>query len=127
MANFTHTLGITYRDDAGTLASTTKAYTADDESNFNETIAALASNVVYGWTLKKDALVAVGIFASAAMTVTTNSGADDTITLAAGQLIVWTNDSGIASPFATADVTEIKVSSTAGGLLKIRALLDVAP
>jgi hypothetical protein len=129
MANFTHAVGITYRNDAGTVAATTMNYTGDDESNFNETIAASSTNVDYDWTLEKDDLVSLAIFASAAMTLKTNSSGspDDTITLAAGQLLVWTSDSGMANPFDAAAVTKIYVTSTAGGLLKIRALLNVAP
>jgi hypothetical protein len=129
MANFTHSVGITYRNDAGTVAATTQNYNGDGETNFNETIAASASNAEYDWTLQKDDAVTLAIFASGAMTLKSNSSGspDDTITLAAGQLLVWTSDSGMTNPFSNGDVTKIYVTSTAGGLLKIRSLLNVAP
>jgi hypothetical protein len=131
MANFTHAVGLTYRNDAGTVASTTATYSGDSESNFNETIPPSAANAEYDWTLTKADVQSMAIFASAAMTLYSNAistgSPDDTIALAAGQLIIWTHDSGMTNPFSHADVTKIYVTSTAGGLLKIRALLDVAP
>lgn len=85
------------------------------------TIPASSTDLAHPIAIDVSQLVVCGIYASAAMTLETNSGSSpaETISLAAGEAIVWsTGDND--KPLNT-DVTAIYVTSTAGGTLKLVA------
>jgi hypothetical protein len=94
----------------------------------NETIAALASDFQVNLAIDVSALKGLYIVATAAMTLETNDGTtpDDTITLVANQPLVWTSVSLLTNPLGT-DVTEIFVTSTAGGTLSYVVVQDATP
>ncbi|MBN9522493.1 hypothetical protein J0H58_28890 [bacterium] len=94
----------------------------------SEVIPPSSTDLAVAWVCDVSALSAVVLLASAAMTVETNNASSpgNTIPLAAGQPVFWFTGCGWACPL-TADVTGLYVTSTAGGTLSIRALVDPTP
>lgn len=126
---FTHTIGRTYKNDAGTLAAVTASYVGDAENDLSVSVPAATSNNEYDLAINLSKVVAMAIYSTAAVTLKTNSSAgSDTLVLAAKQLVEWTNDeSGItAKPFTT-DVTKFFISNTgaAAATVDIRILENV--
>ncbi len=101
---FTHTLGVSYKTDAGTISNTTVAYTGNGEINIDVLVPAPSTNYeidlgsIVPATIKSMVLVS-----SLACTVHTNSPTtgDEDIALLAGKQIVWDVDTVAAVPFST--------------------------
>lgn len=127
---FTHTTGITYKSDAGTITSTTEVFQGDGEADYDGIVPALAVNMEIDVTVPHAAIRSMVLFAATAMTVKTNSSSapTDTIPLAEGTQIVWNTNHSEACPF-TADVTKLFISNpgSVAGAFKFRALLDSTP
>jgi hypothetical protein len=126
--SFTHTSTYVYADDAGTVATATDTKTADEVNNWDGSIAANTTNQALHLAFTTASVVSLLLSAPGTQGVTlkTNSSSSpvDTITLAAGQSIIWTTSRREAIPF-TADVTEIyatNASTTVAAPLKIRVL-----
>lgn len=118
-----HTLSWSYTTPGGQVA-TQLAVTAEAEHNLDVTIAALASDALVAYALDYSQCKGFFMVADAAMTVETNSSsaADQTFTLAANVPVAWANGAGTCP--VTTDITALYVTSTAGGTLKIRTLID---
>lgn len=73
-------------------------------------------------------LKAIILLADVDMTVKTNStgSPDDTLSLKAGEPLVWDNHSGFAFPFA-ATVTKVYVTNTTAGTFSAFVFLDSTP
>lgn len=123
---FTHVKGVTYKNDAGTIASVTNTYTGNAEANLELSVAASTTNGEHDLVFTAASIVSLCIYATAALTIKTNSTSapDDTIALAAGEAITWASGDSATSPF-TVDVTKLYItnaSSTVASTLKIRVL-----
>jgi uncharacterized cupin superfamily protein len=68
--SLTHTVGLVYRSDAGTITNTTDSYTADGEANYDGTLAPGVSEIAL--TLDVDAVKSQVLFSTAALTLATN-------------------------------------------------------
>lgn len=115
MANvFTHSVGVLYKDDAGTISSTTHSYTDDTEYGLDGLVLAGAVNKEFDIALTLANLKSLVLFSDQAITIKTNSTSSpqDTIVLQAGKEVVWTNDgaAGGANPFA-GNVTKFYISN----------------
>lgn len=127
---FTHTIGVTYKSDAGTIASTTEQFTGDGEADYDGVIPNNATNIEIDVVVPHAAIRSMVLFAAVAMTVKTNSSSvpDDTINIAAGTQVVWNTNHEEACPF-TVDVTKLFVTNpgAVAGAFKFRALIDSTP
>lgn len=129
--SLTHKLTQTFISNDGGSFSGTIESTGGLEVNVDETIPALSTDLAVAFAADVSQLKSLFILASAAMTIETNSGsaADNTITLAANVPFAWTNQGGMdlrdtGETAITTDITSLFVTSSAGGTLKIRALID---
>ena len=111
---FTHSVGVLYKDDAGTISSTTHSYVDDTEYGVKETIVAGAVNKEIDIALTVANLKSLVLFSDQAVTLKTNSTSSpqDTIAMQASKEIVWTTDgaAGGAIPFA-GNITKFYVSN----------------
>lgn len=100
---FTHTIGISYRTDAGTIVNQSLVNTGDTEGvDLDVTIAALATNVQFATPITIAQVQSLLLFSNQALTLKTNSSStpQDTITMRANVPIVWTQSSFHSIPFA---------------------------
>lgn len=131
MANtYTHSVGTTYKTDSGTIASVTATYTNGAEFGVNTTIAPSTTNHEIDIEFLHTAVWSVVLFASAALTIKTNSSTTpgDTINLAANQALIWAHDHTEDAPFS-ADVTKLFItnsSSTVTAVFKVEGLLNAS-
>ena len=125
-------MSITHRitrtcNDGGTLLNISEDVTSGSAVIVDETIPPAASDLVVACAFVIAKLKEFYITVDAAMTVKTYNSVTlkETIVLTAGQAILWTlaDAALLVLPFAS-DVTSIKVTSTDGGLLRIRAIVD---
>lgn len=106
------------------------AVPAGAEYNIDETIGAAASDAAVACALDVSQIKSLFIVADAAMTLETNDGGApvNTITLQANIPFLWiVGDAPLrdtAGGAITTDITGLFVTSAAGGLLQIRALVD---
>jgi hypothetical protein len=129
MTGFTHTLGVTYKTDAGTIASTTDSYTGNAENDLDTSVAAGASNSEFDIQVTVAKIQSMVLYADQNMVIKTNSTASpgNTVNLTAKKQVVWNTDSVMAKPF-TSDVTKIFVTNSntvTAATLRIRVLEDV--
>ena len=121
---------ITYGWASGSASlSYTETLSGDGEDNREVSAGALATTEVL-IPIDISALKSFYLYSDVALTLKTNDSGtpDDTIAVAAGKPIVWTNNSVLANPF-TVDVTKFYfVNATAGAAtVKIKVLQDVTP
>lgn len=112
---FTHTLGVTYKTDAGTITSTTDTYTADAELDIDDTVAASTTNKEFDLSVTIANVKSMVLYADQAVTVKTNSATSpqDTISLAAKKQLFWNIDSHDSIPFA-GNLTKLFVTNSGG-------------
>lgn len=116
---FTHTLGRTYKNDAGTLASSTVSYTGNNENDLSVAVAASTTNEPHDFAVTLSKIVSMAIYSDQAITIKTNSTvAADTINVAAKQLIEWANDFVTDKPFST-DVTKVYITNAGLSAAKV--------
>jgi len=129
MANvFTHSIGVLYKSDEGSVSSTTHTYTDDTEAGVDAVVAAGQTNKEWDIALTVANIRSMVLFCDQNVTLKTNSTSSpqDTINLVAGKEVVFTSDgaAGGAVPFA-GNVTKFYITN--GGLkdanFKFRALL----
>jgi hypothetical protein len=125
--NFTHSIGIIYKNDAGTIASTTDTYVDDSESNVDITVTAgLSNKEVDIGSLVVAKIKSMVLFATTDMTLHLNTTGGTAITLAASKQLVWTIDHVEANPFL-GDTPILKFyltnPGTKDGNFKFRCLL----
>ncbi len=128
MADFTHTIGSTYRTDAGTIASVTATYTGEGEIDLNATVALSTTNKEFDIQFIKTDVISMIFFADKAVTIKTNSSGSpsDTISLAANMPLIWNTDSPVAIPLA-GNVTKVFVTNATAtnAAVKIRVLARI--
>ena len=129
--SFTHTINKVFNSDSGASFIGSVASTGGMEVNVDEAIPALSTDLLVAFAADVSQVKSLFILATGAMTIETNDGSSpgNTITLAANIPFVWTSQDGLdlrdtAEAAVTVDITSIYVTSTAGGSLKIRALID---
>lgn len=123
---FTHSITTGYKSDEGTVTSVIQSFTGDAEEGVEDSLAIGTTNKEYDLVVTKAKIVCMCIYASKACTFKTNSSStpQDTITIAAGQQVVWRNTDTAACPFS-ADITKIFVTNTDTAIanVKVRVLL----
>jgi hypothetical protein len=129
VTGFTHTLGVTYKNDAGTITSTTDTFNADAEANLDITVAAGATNLEADITFDPTKAQSLVLFSDKDLTLKVNSTSSpaETIALAAGKQQVWNINSSYANPFGATAVTKFYLTnagSTAANF-KFRCLLNL--
>ncbi len=129
--SLTHTITKTFISNDGVSFSASVASSGGLEVNVDETIAGSSTDLAVAFACDVSQLKSLFILATAAMTIETNSGSasDNTITLAANVPFSWTNQDGLdlrdtGETAITTDIASLFVTSSAGGSLKIRALVD---
>ncbi len=130
--SFTHTVGITYRTAAGTIASTTDSYNADGEVNLESTIAAGANNAEHDIAFDPATVKSMVLYSNQALTIRTNNNAApiDTIALSANKQVTWNEDHTEDIPFNNAvPITKFFVTNAGNNNAALKAyfLLDVTP
>jgi hypothetical protein len=125
---FTHSVGVLYKNDSGTITSTTHTYTDDSEIGLDGVVAAGATNKEFDVAFTLTKVISLVLFSDQALTLKTNSTSSpqDTIAIAAGKEIIFTFDgqAGGADPFA-GNITKFYFSNagTKDANVKFRALL----
>jgi hypothetical protein len=125
---FTHKIGQTYTDDAGTMAAVVASYQGDGQLAVDGSVANGATvEFVFPITVAK--LISVGLYSDQAVTIHTNSNSvpDDSVSLAAKQLVAWANDHAEDAPFSV-DVTSLYVHNASGSTanVKFHACVDAS-
>jgi hypothetical protein len=117
MALFTHTLGVTYKTDAGTIASTTDNYTGDAENDLELSgtapLIAGAVNSEFDMQITVAKIQSMVLYADQNVVIKTNSTGSpgNTVNLVAKKQVVWNTDSVMAKPFTT-DTTKLFLSNS---------------
>jgi len=129
---FTHTVGITYRTAAGTIASTTDSYNADGEVNLESVIAAGANNAEHQIAFDPADTKSMVLFSNQALTIRTNNNASpiDTIVLSANKQVVWNEDHTEDIPFNNAvPITKFYITNAGNNNAAMKAyfLQDLTP
>jgi len=133
MAGFTHTLGVTYKTDAGTITSTTDTYIGDAENDLDlggaTALAAGAVNSEYDLQITVAKIQSMVLYSDQNIVVKTNSTGSpgNTVNLTAKKQVVWNTDSPMAKPF-TADVTKLFLSNSntiTAAAVRIRVLENI--
>lgn len=119
----THSLTWNYNA-SGLNTGASLTATSEQEINMDVVIPALSTDYLIAYALDYSQCKGLFIIGSAAMTIETNSSSApaQTISLAAGVPVAWMYGSGTCP--ITADVTSLYITSTAGGTLTIRTLVD---
>lgn len=128
---FNHTVSKSYKTDAGTTSAVNYVISGPTEINYDGTIAANTTNHEVDLVFTHAAMLSINIYATSAVTIKSNSTSapDNTVTMAAGQQIIWNANESGTNPFVTADVTKLyftNASSTVAATVKIRVLLNLS-
>jgi len=128
MANvFTHQVGVTYHTDAGTVTSTTDAYTGDAEVDFIGSFNAGASNSEIDVAVTIANIKSFVMYSDKDVTLKTNSTVpSQTLVLLSKKQLVWNPDHLEANPLTT-NVTKIYLSCTDTAVFRCHFLLDQTP
>src|SRR5215471_13687905 len=112
---FTHSVGISYKNDAGTITNTTDVYMVDAEVNLDEVVPAGSLNKEYDIKVTVAQIQCMVMMSSQNVTVKTNSTTTpgDTINLIANKQLVWTRDH-VEAKFLSVDVTKMYVTDSGG-------------
>jgi hypothetical protein len=125
--SFTHKVGQSYTTAAGTVKSVTSTYTSDFEVGLDDTVAATTTNKEFDVALTRANLQSMVLTCDKAVTVKTNSTSSpqETISLTAGQAIIWAHDHTESAPFA-GNVTKFYVTNagSADARFQFSALLN---
>jgi uncharacterized cupin superfamily protein len=100
----THTVGVVYRSDAGTITNTTDSYTADGEENYDGTIAPGISQIAL--TLDVSAIQSEVLYSTCALTLATNHAPQTVSTLTSSTTTATATTSG-AHGYTTGDLVVI--------------------
>jgi hypothetical protein len=109
MAQFTHTLRLSYVTAEGTTAATVETNTDNTEASINDAVAP-QSTKEFDINIDVSLVKSMCLFSDKEVTIKTNSIASpgDEIVIPAGQQIVWTINSAFNNPLSV-DVTKIFV------------------
>lgn len=118
-----HSLSWSYTA-SGNVTSASLSTSSESEQNLDLIIPASSTDYAVEYAVDVSQCKAVFLVADADMTLETNSGGSptQTISLTAGVPVAWITGAG-TNPL-TSDITSLYVTSTAGGNLKIRTLID---
>src|SRR2546430_243046 len=108
---FTHSVGVLYKSDQGTIANTTESFTGNAESGVKADIPAGSTDLAFVVPLvTRVNVVSCCLVSTLATTVKTYLATvlKDTLTLAAGKQLEWDSNSAAPNPF-TSNFDEIKV------------------
>lgn len=126
---FTHKVGVTYSNDAGTITSTTDTYLVDSEVNLDEVVAAGQTNKEYDISITQANIKTMVLMSTQPVTLKTNSTSapQETIVLVANKQLVWTLDH-IEAKFFAGNITKFYVTNggSVDATLKFRCGLSVA-
>jgi hypothetical protein len=125
---FTHSVGVLYKSQEGTITNTTDSYIGNAEEGLDVSVPAATTDQAEAISVTVANIVSLCLFSPLALTVKTYAGATlkDTIALAANKQIVWTNTSPYANPFAN-NFDTIKLTNadpTKAAAFKARFLLS---
>ena len=125
---FTHTIGTTYKNDAGTIASSNYTVTGNTENDLSVSVPASATNQEYDLPITVADIQSMVIYSDQAVILKTNSTVvpSNTVTCVAKTMIQWDTNHHEAKPF-TSDVTKIFVTNPVAAVakLEIRILENV--
>jgi hypothetical protein len=125
---FTHSIGVVYKSDEGSVSSTTHTYSDDTEAGVDALVAAGATNKEWDLALTVANLQSCVLFCDQNVTLKTNSSSSpqETISLVAGKEVIYTHDgaAGGAIPFA-GNITKFYLTNSGvkDANFKFRALL----
>jgi uncharacterized cupin superfamily protein len=106
----THTVGLVYRSDAGTITNTTDSYTADGEENFDGSIAPGVSQIAL--TLDVSAVKSEVLYSTVALTLATNHAPQTVSALTSSSTTATATTAG-AHGFTSGDLVVIAGASPA--------------
>ena len=106
-------------------SGSSNVYSSGSITEISEAFAA-SNDQLFAFTLDVSQCKVLYLYSEVACTIETNSSsaADATVTLVAGQPVVWTSTNGQTNPFGSTDVARIYVSAAATGTLTIKCLFD---
>lgn len=121
-----HSIGINLSGTGTASASFVAEQTADGSANYQVVIAPAASNFSIVCPIKASVVKSIVMYADAAMTVVTKSGAStvNTFALVANKPLIWQTGYPVTCPI-TGDCDTLSVTSTPGGNLNLSLLEDV--
>jgi hypothetical protein len=127
MATHNYTLNINSGVDTFVF---TAAATDVAGKSVDETLALAASNVHVVIKLVRadiDSIVLSSVGGDCTIKTNSSGSPADTVVMSNGQILFWNTAAGLgADPFPTADVTDLYLSSTAGTVFKLRAVVTAA-
>jgi hypothetical protein len=117
---FTHTLGRTYKTDAGTIASTTDTYSGNAENDLSVSVVGPVTNEEHDLQVAVGDIVSLVIYSDHAVTIKTNSTGSpgNTITTIGKVMIAWNTDSHEAKPLTT-DVSKLFITNANTNTAKV--------
>lgn len=125
---FTHKVGVTFSNDAGTITSTTNTYSVDAEVNLDDTVTAGATNKEFDITITQSKIQTFCLMSTQDVTLKTNStgSPQETIALKANVQVVWTVDHQEAKP-VSGDITKFYFTNagSADARIKFRCGMSV--
>ncbi len=123
---FTHKITSSYTTDEGNIVNSVDTQTGSTEVGYDFTVGATTDNQEVDIGFLHANTKSLVFWSSTALTVKTNSSSSptQTISLTAGQALIWTVAHPEANPI-TADVTKLFVSNDTSGIatVKIRVLI----
>lgn len=130
MAQFTHKVGQTYSTAAGTISSVVSSYTNSVEIGLDDTVPASTTNKEFDVPVTVANIKAMCMTCDKAVTVKTNSSTtpQETISLTAGQSLIWAIDHTETIPFA-GNLTKFFVTNAGSADARFRffTVLDQTP
>jgi hypothetical protein len=129
--NFTHTMGKTYKSDAGTVASTTQSFTGDAEIQYKGAIAANTTDGRITLAVTKANIRSMVIYCDQDCTIKTNSSTtpQETISVSAKVMVDWNTSSTASCPYS-GNITDLYVTvgnTSAAANLLVTHLVDQTP
>jgi hypothetical protein len=100
---FTHSIGVLYKSQEGTIANTTDPFTGNAEEGLDVNVPAATTAQAEALAITVANLVSLCLFSTTTAVVIKTYAAGvlkDTINLAAGKQLVWNNASTFANPFS---------------------------
>jgi hypothetical protein len=124
---FTHSVGVLYKSQEGTISNTTSSFVGNAEEGLDVSIPAATTDQPEAIAITVANLVSFCLFSALAVTVKSYAAGvlKQTITLAAGKELVWYNGSTFTNPF-TNDFDTLKITNadpTKATTFKARFLL----
>ena len=123
--SYTHTITITYNGGSSPIITGSNEYTAGAESNISESIAT-GTNTLVAFTADVSQMKTLLLYSDVSMTIKTNSSGspDATVTLVAGQPLVWNSINGQTNPFGSTDVTALYATNASTAAFTLKCLFD---